>query len=94
MNFWKNSEVIEKISNTLSIEDADPEDYDGIFMAGGWGAAWDLKTSDALAKFVSNHYANNKPIGAVCHGPLGMINAVKPNGDYILNGIKCTAVTD
>jgi putative intracellular protease/amidase len=33
-------------------------------------------------------------LGGVCHGPLGFIGAVKPDGSALVQGVKMTAVTD
>ena len=34
------------LKNSKAIPDLDPNDYDVIFMAGGWGAAYDLMQSE------------------------------------------------
>ena len=36
------------LKNSKAIADIDPGDYDVIFMAGGWGAAYDLMQSEEL----------------------------------------------
>jgi len=46
--------------NTQSVEEVDFSKFDIIYMAGGWGAAWDLGTSDALAAAISKAYASGK----------------------------------
>ena len=53
-------------------------DYDLVYLAGGWGAAFDFGTSDALAELVTQANARGRPIGGVCHGPLGLCNATRP----------------
>jgi putative intracellular protease/amidase len=68
--------------------------YDIIYMAGGWGAAYDLGQSDELGKKVSEAYAQDKILGSVCHGALGFIKAVDEKGFPLVKGKRMTAVTD
>jgi len=63
-------------------------------MISSWGAAWDLGTSDSLAKGISMAFENNKIIGSVCHGALGFIKATKPDGTLLCEGKHMTGVTN
>lgn len=80
---------------TPSVADLRFTDYDIIFMAGGWGAAWDLGTSSALAAGITAAYAEKDIfIGSVCHGSLGFIQAKKADGSLVCKGTRMTGVTD
>ena len=61
-----------KVKNSIPIKQVDISQYDTIFLAGGWGAAYDMAQSDVLAEMVSAAWhADKSPIiGAVCHGLL------------------------
>lgn len=83
-----------KVENSIKIDDVNISDYDIVYIAGGWGAAYDLGYSDVLADKVSQAYAQNKAIGAVCHGPLGLLKARKPDGSLLVEGTRLTAVSD
>lgn len=83
-----------KVGNSIKIDDVDISDYDIVYIAGGWGAAYDLGYSDVLADKMSQAYAQNKAIGAVCHGPLGLLKARKPDGSLLVEGTRLTAVSD
>lgn len=85
-----------KVKNSLPIADVDFTQYDMIFLAGGWGAAYDLGYSDVLAEKISEaYYANREPvIGGVCHGVLGLIQARDRQGDLLIAGRRMTGVTD
>lgn len=84
-----------KVENSLRIDDVDFTQYDGVFLAGGWGAAYDLGYSDVLATKVSEAYYGGKPVlGSVCHGALGFIRARDRNGNLLIAGRKMTGVTD
>jgi putative intracellular protease/amidase len=83
-----------QVQESLPIDSVDMDVYDIVFLAGGWGAAYDLGTSAALGDKMSDAYSNEAVIGAVCHGPLGLLNAVTPDGSSILEGRRVSAVTD
>jgi len=84
----------EKVENSLRIDDLDFTQYDIIFLAGGWGAAYDLGYSEVLGRKISEAYAAEVVIGGVCHGLLGLLNAVDKNGNPLVEGRRITAVTD
>lgn len=83
-----------KVENSLPIGDIDFTGYDIIFLAGGWGAAYDLGFSEELGQKISEAYAAGAVVGGVCHGPLGLLNATDENGTSLVKGRRVTAVTD
>ncbi|MDG1773514.1 MAG: type 1 glutamine amidotransferase domain-containing protein [Oceanicoccus sp.] len=86
-----------KVKNSLKIDDVDFNQYDIIFLAGGWGAAYDLGQSKVLGEKISEAYFNTDKtpiIGSVCHGALGLIQAKDENGQLLIAGRKITGVTD
>lgn len=93
--FYKDPQAYVDSHESPSISDIDFSKYDIIFMAGGWGAAWDLGTSDDLAAKITAAYANpSQFLGSVCHGALGFIKATKPDGSLVCAGTHMTGVTD
>ena len=93
--FLQDSELKEKVKNSKKITDIDFTTYDIIFLAGGWGAAYDLGYSDDLGQKISDaYYTGNSIIGGVCHGPLGLIRAKDKDGNLLIAGRRMTAVTD
>jgi putative intracellular protease/amidase len=92
--FLADDELRAKVSDSLAIADVDIASYDIVFLAGGWGAAFDLGTSDALAEKITEANALGKVIGGVCHGPLGLLNATAPDGRPLVEGRRVSAVTD
>lgn len=83
-----------KLKNSKRVGELDPQDYDVIFMAGGWGAAYDLMQSQDLADFVTRANATGKLLGSVCHGALGLCSAKGSNGEPLLKGRRVTGVTN
>ena len=62
-----------KVKNSLLIDDIDFTKYDIIYLAGGWGAAYDLGYSKVLGRKISEAYAADKVVYvmvcSVCCGP-------------------------
>ena len=69
-------------------------DYDIVYLAGGWGAAFDLGFSDNLARQITIANEHERVIGGVCHGPLGLVNAKAKDGTPLVEGRRVTGVTD
>ncbi len=88
--------ILAKVENSIKIDDIDFTQYDIVFLAGGWGAAYDLGQSTVLAeKITEAFYSDLEPvIGGVCHGVLGLINARGRDGDLLIAGRRMTGVTD
>ncbi|MBW1789738.1 MAG: type 1 glutamine amidotransferase domain-containing protein [Deltaproteobacteria bacterium] len=87
-------EFQEKVKKSLLIDDIDFTQYDIIYLAGGWGGAYDLGYSKVLGRKISEAYAAGKVVGGVCHGLLGLLLARDENGQLLVKGRCITAVTD
>ncbi len=83
-----------KVAQSYDVGLVDIEDYDIVFLAGGWGAAYDFAQSPELGETITAAYAGGAIIGGVCHGPLGLLQAKKPDGSALVLGRRITAVTD
>lgn len=94
--FMKDTVFQAKAKNSLAVGDVDVSQYDIIFLAGGWGAAYDMGYSEELATLVSEAYYSPKEplIASVCHGALGLINAKDRDGELLIKGRRVTGVTD
>jgi putative intracellular protease/amidase len=82
------------LERSLPIAEVDVAGYDLLYFAGGWGAAFDLGQSDELGAQVSAAHAAGRVLGGVCHGPLGLLRARRPDGRLLVEGRRLTAVTD
>jgi len=85
-----------KANNSLKIDDLYFTGYDVVWIAGGWGAAYDLGYSNVLGQKVSEAYYSDKEtvFGSVCHGALGFIRARDRDGKLLIAGRKVTGVSD
>lgn len=92
--FYADEEAMEKLNNSLKIDDVDFLEYDVIFLSGGWGAAYDLGTSEILGEKITEANREGKILGSVCHGALGFILAEEVDGRPLVEGKTMTGVTD
>jgi len=94
--FQKDPVFQAKVMNSMKIDDVDFASYDVVFLAGGWGASYDLAQSDVLAQKISEAYYSEKEtlLGSVCHGALGFVNAKDMDGNLLIEGRKMTGVTN
>lgn len=92
--FLADSKLQDQVKHSLKLADLDFTQYDIVFIAGGWGAAYDLGYSEVLGQKISQAYAAHVTLGSVCHGALGFLQAKDPNGAALVKGKHMTAVTD
>lgn len=83
-----------RVKASLKIDAIDFTQYNIVFLAGGWGAAYDLGSSSMLGEKITEAWAAGKVIGGVCHGPLGLLMAKDADGEALVKGKRLTAVTD
>ena len=92
--FMADKKAMHDLKNSKAIPDLDPSDYDVIFFAGGWGAAYDLMQSEDVSDFVTRANAAGKILGSVCHGALGLCGAKGVDGEPLVKGRRVTGVTN
>jgi len=92
--FIADAHLREQLRSSQPITAVDMTCYDIVYLAGGWGAAFDLGVSEALGDQMSVAIANGAAIGGICHGPLGLLRARTPDGSPAVRGRHITAVTD
>ena len=62
------------------LSDVDVSQYDAIFMPGGLAPMVDMPEHPLLKKVVKETYERNAVVGAVCHGPVSLLNVKLSNG--------------
>lgn len=92
--FVINAAAMAKVNATLPVAGLRAEDYDAIFLPGGHGTMWDLPASAALAALLGRAFDLGKVIGAVCHGPAGLVAARRADGRPIVEGRRVNSFTD
>jgi putative intracellular protease/amidase len=88
------ADVDEELATTRPVRDADPAGYDAVLLAGGHGTMWDFPDSAELAGLVRDLYERGGVVGAVCHGPAGLVNVTLSDGNHLVSGRAVSAFTD
>ncbi len=92
--FLDNPNLVAQIENTLNPTQVDPAKYVGIFYAGGHGTMWDFPDNEQLASLASAIYEQGGIVGAVCHGPSGLVNVKLSSGEYLVSGKAVSSFTN
>lgn len=62
---------------------------DGVFVPGGHAPLSDLWHDANLGRILTYFHENNKPIGAICHGPAGLLSTKLLNqGNFPFEGYR------
>lgn len=78
----------------LVLAEVDPERYDAIVLPGGPGPVVDLHEDADLGALLERADADGRIVGAVCHGPAGLLSATGPDGGWLFAGRRMAAFTD
>jgi putative intracellular protease/amidase len=92
--FLADPDVAAKIRETPRPEDVTAAHYDAIFFAGGHGTMWDFPDDEALAQIAADIYESGGVVGAVCHGPAGLVNVKLSDGTYLVDGKSVSTFTN
>jgi putative intracellular protease/amidase len=84
---WENMHSAPKLSNVNTNE------YDAVFIPGGLAPMVDMPESAELKKVIAEVYERNGVVGAVCHGPVSLLNVKLSDGTYLVNGKNIASFT-
>jgi putative intracellular protease/amidase len=87
---YRDRQFMDRLNETLPLTEVDVEDYDAIYLAGGHGTMWDFR-SPQLGELLAKFYESNKVVSAVCHGPVGFMEARLSGGSWLVQGKDLTA---
>lgn len=87
----KGWEDMQKAVKLLNVE---VNKYDALFIPGGLAPMVDMHENEVLKQVIKETYERNAVIGAVCHGPVSLLNVKLTNGSYLVNGRNITSFTD
>ncbi len=82
------------LQSTVTLASVQDQEFDLIFLPGGHGPLVDLATDSTLQGMLSRQDAAGKLIGAVCHGPAGLLHVQRRDGSPLLRGRKVTGFTN
>lgn len=92
--FLADRAAMAKLYVTRHVDEIRPQDYALVFLPGGHGTMWDLPEDATLAGLLTRAWRNGAVIGAVCHGPAGLLGARDTTGKPLVAGRHVSAFTD
>ena len=92
--FWNNPSLRSAVEHTKRASEVNADDYAGIFFAGGHGAMWDLPDDAEIAALTERIHTHGGIVGAVCHGPAGLINVKRADGQYLVKDMYVAAFSN
>ena len=84
-NFLLDSALLDEMNAT---------DFDVVFLPGGHGPLWDLAENKSLKKLLESFNRDNKIIGAVCHGVVGLLSLQNESGEPLIKGKQLTCFSN
>ena len=88
---FEESGDVAKLETSTPLASIAASSVDILFLAGGHGTCVDFP--DGAAKLVTDCYASGKVVGAVCHGPMGLVKATD-GGKPLVAGKKVAAFSN
>ena len=82
------------LASTVKLADVRAEDYDAIFYPGGHGPMWDMPDNVTSIALIEAFVKADKPVGAVCHAPVALVNVRGKDGEYLVKGKRVTGFTN
>jgi putative intracellular protease/amidase len=92
--FLKDEEAMNFLSHSMLLKDVRAEDFDVIFLPGGHGPMWDLADNKILKHLLETFNRENKPIGAVCHGVVGLVSLKNDKAEFLVKGKNLTCFSN
>jgi putative intracellular protease/amidase len=83
-----------QLANTKKLAEVSAGDFDAIFYPGGHGPMWDLPDNPASVALLEAFVKADKPIGAVCHAPVALVNVRGRDGEYLVKGKRVTGFSN
>ena len=92
--FKADSAANAELAASVRLDSLSAGDFDAIFYPGGHGPLWDLVDNQASIRLIEDFWAGNKPVSAVCHAPIALVNARDENGQHIVKGREVTGFSN
>ena len=89
-----NGPGFKRLNFSHPLEHINPHAYDAIFFPGGLGPMNDLVDDPLLKTMIKDVFESGKVIGAVCHGPVALLNVQLSNGKYLVSGRHVNSFTE
>jgi putative intracellular protease/amidase len=92
--FRTDTDAQTELANTKKLADVSADDFDAVFYPGGHGPMWDMPDNATSIALIEAFVKADKPVGAVCHAPVALVNVRGKDGEYLVKGKRVTGFTN
>jgi len=92
--FQQDSQAMYHLSHSLPLNEVKAENFDLVFVAGGYGAMWDFVDNKMLKKILEDFNQQNKPIGLVGHGVVALVSLTTDDGEPFVKRRNVTSFSN
>jgi len=91
--FQQDAQAMYHFTHSLPINEMKAEDFDLVFLVGGYGAMWDFTDNKCLNLLLEDFITQDKPVGLVGHAVVALIS-LKINNALLVKGKKITGFSN
>jgi putative intracellular protease/amidase len=92
--FLDDATAMADLAASHPVAEVNAADYAAVFLPGGHGTMWDMSQTPAVGAVVGQVFEQGGIVGAVCHGPAGLLAARLSDGTPIVAGRRINGFTD
>ena len=85
---------LQKMKASRPIAEVDTAGYDAVFVPGGLGPVADMPDNVDVQKAIAEVYNRGDVVGAVCHGPVALLNVQLADGSSLIEGKRLTSFSN
>lgn len=82
------------MQKAVKLSTLDVSTYDAVFVPGGLAPMVDMPDNPLLKQVIAQTYERGAVVGAVCHGPVSLLNVKLSNGTYLVSGKNIASFTN
>ena len=92
--FRADAAATDQLAHTVQLSDVSADAFDAIFYPGGHGPMWDMPDNPVSIKLIEAFVKAGKPVGAVCHAPVVLVNVHGTDGEFFVKGKRVTGFSN
>jgi putative intracellular protease/amidase len=82
------------MQKAVKLSTVEVQQYDAVFVPGGLAPMVDMPEDPLIKKVIRETYERGAVVGAVCHGPVSLLNVKLSDGSYLVQGKNIASFTD
>ena len=92
--FQKDIEAMNFLSHSIPLDEVKANDFEVVFLPGGHGPMWDIAGNKIVKQLLETFNGQNKLIGSVCHGVVGLLSLQNDKGELLIKGKQLTGFSN